>query len=94
MLVRTPAAGYLGTCAAIRDADLSAAAARIGVPTLCIVGSEDGATPPDLVRATAAMIPGSRFEVIEGVGHLPCIERPDVMEVLIASFLEENGLVR
>jgi len=40
------------------------------------------------------MIPGSRFEVIEGVGHLPCIERPDVMEVLIASFLEENGLVR
>lgn len=93
MLVRTPAAGYLGTCAAIRDADFTAGTARIAVPTLCIVGDEDGATPPDLVRGTAAMIPGARFEVIEGAGHLPCIERPDVMAGLVTSFLEEHGLV-
>ena len=93
MLVRTPAAGYLGTCAAIRDADLSAEAARIDAPTLCIAGSEDGATPPDLVRATADLIPGAGFEVIEGAGHLPCIEQPEVMAGLITSFLEEHGLV-
>jgi len=93
MLVRTPADGYLGTCAAIRDADLSAEAARIDVPVLCLVGSEDGATPPDLVQATAALIPGARFEVIDGAGHLPCIEQPGVVAALIASFLEEHRLV-
>jgi 3-oxoadipate enol-lactonase len=93
MLVRTPAAGYLGTCAAIRDADLSAEAAGIDVPVLCLVGSEDGATPPDLVRGTAELIPGAGFEVVEGAGHLPCIERPEVMAGLITSFLEEHGLV-
>jgi len=93
MLVRTPAAGYLGTCAALRDADLGAEATRIAVPTLCIVGSEDGATPPDLVRATADMIPAARFEVIDGAGHLPCIEQPGTMAGLITSFLEEHGLV-
>jgi len=93
MLVRTPAAGYLGTCAALRDTDLGAEATRIAVPTLCIVGSEDGATPPDLVRATADMIPAARFEVIDGAGHLPCIEQPGTMAGLITSFLEEHGLV-
>jgi len=93
MLVRTPAAGYLGTCAAIRDADLSAEAARIAMPTLCIVGSEDGATPPDLVRGTADMISGAAFKVIDGAGHLPCIEQPAAMAGLITSFLEEHGLV-
>lgn len=93
MLVRTPVAGYLGTCAAIRDEDLRAAAAKIGVPVLCVCGSEDGATPPDLVRETAGLIPGARFELIEGAGHLPCIEQPRVLGDLIESFLEEHGLV-
>ncbi len=93
MLVRTPVAGYLGTCAAIRDADFSADSARIGAPTLCLVGSEDGATPPELVRGTADLIRGAQFAVIDGAGHLPCIERPEVMAGLITSFLEEHGLV-
>lgn len=92
MLVRTTLDGYLGTCAAIRDEDLTAEAARIAVPTLCICGAEDGATPPDLVRGTAALIPGARFELIEQAGHLPCIEQPDAVAGLIVSFLEENDL--
>jgi 3-oxoadipate enol-lactonase len=93
MVVRTPEAGYLGTCAAIRDADLSAGAARIELPVLCLVGSEDGATPPDVVRGTAELIPGARFEIIDGAGHLPCIEKPEILAALITSFLEEHRLV-
>lgn len=93
MLVRTPVAGYLGTCAAIRDTDFRAEAAGIRVPTMCIAGSEDGATPPDVVRATAGLIPGARFEAIDGAGHLPCIEQPEVMAGLITAFLKEHDLV-
>ena len=92
MLVRTTLDGYLGTCAAIRDEDLTAAAGRIALPTLCVCGAEDGATPPDLVRGTADLIPGARFELVEQAGHLPCIEQPDVMAGLITGFLEENDL--
>ena len=93
MLTRTPAAGYLGTSAAIRDADLTAAAEAIAVPTLCLVGSEDGSTPPDLVRSLAELVPGADFEVIEGAGHLPCIEKPEVMASLVTGFFEKSGLV-
>jgi len=76
MLERTPPEGYAAVCAAIRDADLTEAAARIAVPTQCVAGSEDLATPPALVETLAGLIPGAGYEVIDGCGHLPCIEQP------------------
>ncbi len=93
MLVRTPAVGYMGTSAAIRDSDMTEAAKAIRVPTLCVVGDEDGSTPPSLMRELTALTPGARLEVIEGAGHLPCIEKPDELAALLAGFLKENGLV-
>jgi len=93
MLTRTTLDGYLGTCAAIRDADLTESTRQLKLPVLGIVGSEDGATPPDLVRGTIESIAGARFEIIEGAGHLPSIEKPEVMDALITGFLKENGLV-
>lgn len=90
LLVRTTVDGYAGTSAAIRDADLTESSAKLSVPTLCICGSEDGATTPDLVRSTADLIPGARFELIEGAGHLPCIEAPDAVANLILEFSAET----
>jgi len=91
MLCRTTPGGYAGTCAAIRDTDLVASTSRLRLPCLAVCGDRDGATPPDLVRETAALIPGSRFELIEGAGHLPCIEQPDALAGLIGGFLREIG---
>jgi 3-oxoadipate enol-lactonase len=89
LLVRTPVEGYVGTCAALRDADLTQAARQLSVPAYCLVGSEDGATTPDLVRSMCDLIPGSRFQVIEGAGHLPCIEAPQEIASLISSLVQE-----
>lgn len=93
MLVRTSAEGYIGTCMALRDGDLRDAAGKIAVPTLCICGSEDLATPPDVVREMADMIPDAEFELIDGVGHLPCIETPELLTRLIDRFTKEKKLV-
>jgi 3-oxoadipate enol-lactonase len=89
MLVRNPTQGYIGTCAAVHDADLTEDATHIAVPTLCMVGDQDGSTPPDLVRRTADLIPNARFEIIEGAGHIPCIEQPDAVARLIEHHLRE-----
>jgi 3-oxoadipate enol-lactonase len=79
MLSRTPAEGYAGTSAAIRDTDLHASTATLRVPTMCIGGTTDMATPPSLVTALAGLIPGAGLHIIEGVGHLPCIEVPSIV---------------
>jgi 3-oxoadipate enol-lactonase len=88
MLARQPVEGYIATCAAIRDADYTEAAGKIAVPTICIVGDQDGSTPPDLVRSTAKLIANARFEVIRDAGHIPCIEQPEALTSVIRAFIE------
>jgi 3-oxoadipate enol-lactonase len=83
MLTRTPRQGYLAACGALKRADLRPYAGLIEAPTLCLVGDQDGSTPVALVRETAALIPGSRFEIIEGAGHLPNVERPEIVAKLV-----------
>ncbi len=92
MLTRTPVEGYTGCSRAIADTDLMESTARLSLPTLCLVGSEDGATPPDLVRETAGLIKGARFEIIHGAGHLPCVEAPEEVARLLTGFMKENAL--
>lgn len=92
MLERTPVEGYVGTAAAIRDADFTQSTSGLALPVLCIVGEEDGATTPELVRQLAALIEGARYEIIPRAGHLPCIEQPLRLAGLIGDFLAENGL--
>jgi 3-oxoadipate enol-lactonase len=88
MLTRTPLAGYLQACGALRRADLRAHAGAIKVPTLCVVGDEDGSTPPALVRETAELIPQAKFEIIKGAGHVPNLEKPAVLLGLIEAHLK------
>jgi len=91
MLTRTPVAGYVGCCAALAETDLRESTARLTLPTLAVAGSEDGSTPPDLVRETAESIAGARFEIIRGAGHIPCVETPEALGALLTGFLEETG---
>ncbi|MCX5496057.1 3-oxoadipate enol-lactonase [Kaistia dalseonensis] len=93
LLLRTPPQGYVGSCAAIRDTDLTERICTIAAPTLVVAGDQDLSTPPDLVRATADRIPGARFETIASCGHIPPVEQPAALAALIARHLEENGHV-
>ncbi|TFF25631.1 3-oxoadipate enol-lactonase [Jiella endophytica] len=89
MLLNSPVEGYLGSCAALRDADHTETARNLAVPTLCMVGDQDGSTPPELVKQCAGLIGGARFEIVAGAGHLPCIEQPEATAKLIADFAGE-----
>jgi pimeloyl-ACP methyl ester carboxylesterase len=46
-----------------------AALGSLGVPSLVVHGDADRLVPPGNGRATAAAIPGSHLEIIEGMGH-------------------------
>ncbi|MBK0024438.1 3-oxoadipate enol-lactonase [Ochrobactrum sp. S46] len=88
MFIRQSQQGYTATCAALRDADFTAAASETVVPTLCIVGDQDGATPPDLVRELAQLIPGAHFRQITDSGHIPCVEQPAIFANLLREFIQ------
>jgi 3-oxoadipate enol-lactonase len=91
MLVRTPLEGYLGCSAAISGTDFLTTTAGLRLPLLAIAESEDGSTPPDMVRETAALVPGSRFHLIRGAGHLPCVEQPAAYAAVLSDFLRATA---
>ncbi|MDO5647505.1 3-oxoadipate enol-lactonase [Paracoccus sp. (in: a-proteobacteria)] len=93
MLARQPKGGYIACCEAIAGADLRDAAAGLALPVQCIAGAHDGATPPELVRATADLIPGARFALIPDAAHIPCVETPAAHAAIITDFLKETGHV-
>jgi len=90
MLVRTPIDGYLGTCAAIAQSDMTGSTSQLTIPIMALVGEHDGATPPDLVQSTAELC-GAQFHRIENAGHLPCVEQPVITASLLNRFLERTA---
>ena len=88
MLERTLPLGYIKTCEAIRDADLTAIAKQIKTPTLCVVGSEDKSTTPEEVKNLADLIDGSKYKVIKDSGHIPCVDNPAALSKLIIDFIK------
>jgi len=91
MLVRQPAEGYIGCAAAISGTDFYTPTSGLRLPTLGIAGDADGATPPDLVRETVDLIPGSTFRLIRGGGHLPCVDQPQAYAKALTDFLRDIG---
>lgn len=85
--------GYIGCSAAISGTDMITPTSGLTLPTLAIAGSEDGATPPDLVRETADLVLGSRFHLVRGAGHLPCVEKPGEYAEVLTGFLRDIGHV-
>ena len=88
MLCRQPVDGYVATCAAIRDCDLTDVARRIDVPAIVIVGDQDGSTPPALCGEFAKLIPGARFEVIKDAAHIVPAEQPELVAGIIRIFAD------
>lgn len=84
--------GYIRACEAIRDMFLGDQIQQISTPTLCLAGSEDVATAPELVAAMATNIAQAKYFLIEGVGHLPCVEVPEQVSTLIREFSEDDTL--
>ena len=70
-------------------ADQSNRASKIDVPALILCGDEDRITPPALSEDLAGIVPGARFELIEGAGHLSNAEQPVAFNQAVERFLAE-----
>ena len=84
---------YALCCEALAEYDLTPDASRIRVVTLVVAGEFDIATPPAEVEKLAALIPGARYEVIEGAAHLPVLERPEAAERLVRSVIPPSDAI-
>jgi 3-oxoadipate enol-lactonase len=91
MVETTPRDGYAGCCSAIAGTDFYTTTADLRLPAQVIAGDSDGSTPPDLVRELSELIPGARYDLIRGAGHLPCVEKPDEYAEILTRFFRDTG---
>ena len=89
MVARASPDGYIGVCCALRDADLTQASTTIQRPTLVICGEQDIATPPEMARQLASLVPNGRLSIIPDAAHISCVEQPAFMAEQIRNFLRE-----
>ena len=57
------------------------------LPSLLVWGTGDPIIPAEHGRAAHEAMPGSRLELLEGVGHFPQIEEPFRFAELLAEFI-------
>jgi pimeloyl-ACP methyl ester carboxylesterase len=70
--------------------DMTAALARVEVPTLLVVGAEDQITPPACLEAAEAIIPRAKLLIVPAAGHLVPLEAPEVFNRALGEFLAES----
>jgi 3-oxoadipate enol-lactonase len=86
MVEGCPTVGYLGCCAALRDADLREAISRINCPVLVVAGSTDEATPPEGLQFIHERIAGSKMLTLDAA-HLSNVEQAETFTSAVMGFL-------
>ena len=72
-----------------RRRDQQATLRRCKVPALVLCGAEDGMTPVKRHSFMAELIPYADLQVIEGAGHLPTLEQPEVTTQALLDWMKK-----
>ncbi|MGI8757833.1 MAG: alpha/beta fold hydrolase [Acidimicrobiales bacterium] len=87
-LMDNPPAGFVGALEAMkRRPDSTPVLAGIHVPTVVVVGDQDGPSPPAVAREMQTAIPGATLAVLPRAGHLSNLEAPDAFNQVMADLL-------
>lgn len=63
---------------------------RLHMPVLLVWGRQDRTLPIEQSASILRLVPRAQFEIIEGSGHIPNCERPDVFHPILLKFLESE----
>lgn len=91
IMARVRPRGYSQAAHALANGNLIADLADCDAPVLVLTGSEDVVTPPEGGRRVAKLLANGRFELLDGVGHLPYVEAPDAFNTMVSDFLSQRG---
>jgi pimeloyl-ACP methyl ester carboxylesterase len=78
----------LAYCRAVSGLNIREHLGEIRVPTLLIVGAEDGRTPVEESERMNRAIPDSWLKIVKGAGHLCNVEKPAEFNRAVLSFID------
>ncbi len=60
----------------------------INVPTIVLVGDQDGVTPPETASEMADAIPGAHLVIAPDAGHISTLEQPEAVTSALVAWLK------
>ena len=87
MIRSTSSFGYIGCAQAILELDYLSKLKAITLPTIFIVGAQDGGTPPEAAQAMHKEVAGSQYMEIDPAAHVSNMENPTDFNKTLESFL-------
>lgn len=85
--LRTDIGVFQTACQALAGLDLRPALAAVRIPVLVLAGEQDQATPPEMSRELASLLPNATFTLLAGCAHVPQLQDPRLFLDAIAEFL-------
>jgi len=82
--------GYAQAARTLSQGNIFADLDGCDAPALVVTGSEDTVTPPEGGRRIAEALVNGGFVLLEGLGHLPYVEAPELFNTVLADFLAEQ----
>ncbi len=77
---------FRGACGILATLDLKEAARRLAVPVFACAGALDAATPPVMAQELADLVPNGTFHEIPDCAHVPTLQAPAEVAVLLTGF--------
>lgn len=81
--------GFVACVTALQDYDFTAILPQITVPSLILVGENDG-NMPNSMRVICDSITGAQMHIIPDAGHIPCCEKPEIFNQHLLAFLTQS----
>ncbi|MEM3132143.1 MAG: alpha/beta hydrolase [Sulfolobales archaeon] len=88
----TSAAHLIRSFLKLVDSPLTALLRNIQAPTLVVSAEEDRVKPPKYSRIIASEIPNSTYVEVRESGHAVILEKPSVINYLLAGFIYSNPI--
>jgi 3-oxoadipate enol-lactonase len=85
--LRTDTGVLQAACQALAGLDLRPDLGRVNIPVLVLAGEQDQATPPEMSRELASLLPDATFTLLPGCAHVPQLQDPHLFLDAIQSFL-------
>jgi pimeloyl-ACP methyl ester carboxylesterase len=82
--------GFYRNLGALSLHDATDVLETVNVPTLVVAGDHDRLTPPTLAQQMTRRIPGAEILVVRGGTHYACIEFPELVNLRIERFFQDN----
>lgn len=83
MILTTSVDGFCGCASALTKLNYASRLCDITAPTLCVVGDQDSAAPPNVMAAMTDAIPNARLATIKDAAHLTNMNNPNAFNSVI-----------